>query len=400
LILAATLAVALLAHGQLRRQERPEEFYLLLLLGAAGAQVLAAAAHVASLVLGLELLSTALYALIAYRRPGPRGVEAGLQYLVLAVVAIAILLFGAALLYFEFGTLRLADLSAALARGPASPLAAAGLALVVIGAGFKLSLVPMHLWAADVFAGAPEPVAAFVATASKGAVAVVLLRLAAPPGAPLPAPIIALLAALAALSMLGGNLVALRQRDPRRMLAGSSIAHMGYLLVAVLAAGPRRVETAAFYLAAYFAATLGAFGVLAALAGRAGGRGPGPELAGLFPRRPFLAFVLAVSLLSLAGLPLTGGFIGKIYVIGAGVEAGLRAPVAALIAGSVLGLFYYVPPVAAMLAAAGDAGPRRFPAFPRHGYAVLAALAAAILWLGADPAPLQALLCSLGPAGF
>jgi NADH-quinone oxidoreductase subunit N len=401
-ILATTLVVAALAFVQLRRrEERPEEFYLLLLAATAGALVLVAATHVASLVLGLEILSTALYALIAYRRPDPRGVEAGVKYLILAAVSLSCLLFGAGLLYFEGGTLELSRMAAALAGDGVRPaVAAAGAALVAVGVGFKLSLAPLHLWAPDVFEGAPEAVTAYVATVSKGAAFVALFRVAGSLDPATAQRLAAVLGVLAVASMLVGNLQALRQDDPRRLLACSSIAHMGYLTVAFLAAGPRRFEVFAFALIAYVLATLASFGALAIVAGHEGGRGSRHDLRGLFRRRPFAALVLAAGLLSLAGLPLTAGFIAKVALLGAGVESGLGVPVGALIAGSVIGLFYYLRVIGAML---GEAPPGTEPAAPAHpgyGYALLAALTTLLFWVGVAPAWLQGVVRNLAQPAF
>ena len=176
LIFAATVAVALLAYGYLEgHTTAPEEFYLLMLLAARGAAVLAASSHFVSFFLGLELLSVSLYALIAYSRAQTDGVEAGLKYLVLAAVSAAFLLFGMALAYAETGTMEFARLSSW--TGGRSLVLLAGLGLMVVGFGFKLALVPFHLWTPDVYQGAPAPVAAFVATVSKGAMAALLVRL-------------------------------------------------------------------------------------------------------------------------------------------------------------------------------------------------------------------------------
>jgi NADH-quinone oxidoreductase subunit N len=400
LILAATLIAACLAYEQLRgTEERPEEYFLLLLTAAAGAQILVGAAHFVSLVLGLEILSTALYTLIAYRRPGSRGVEAGLKYLVLAGLSISCLLFGAALLYYEGGTLAFPLLAAALGGSGVRPLVVgSGLALIVVGLGFKLSLAPFHLWAADVFAGAPESVTAFIATVSKGAVFVALLRLSAGLDPASARRLAVFLGVFAIASMLVGNMQALFQDDIRRLLAGSSIAHMGYLLVAYLAAGPRRDETVAFYLTVYFIATLAAFGALAMVAGPGGGARSRPEIRGLFRRRPFPALVLAAGLLSLAGLPLTAGFIAKFSLLAAGVGSGTWIPVAGLIAGSVLGLFYYLRAVGALFGAPPAGSPAVapvYPAYPAYGYALLSILVAMLLWLGVSPAGLQQLVRAL-----
>lgn len=217
-----------------------------------------------------------------------------------------------------------------------------------MGIGFKLAVVPFHLCTPDVYEGAP--VAAFLATVSKGAALALLLRCFIAVGGHRSASISAALAAIAIASILAGNLLALLQNNVKRVLAYSSISQLGYLLVAFLAVGTLAVEALAYYLAAYFFTMIGAFGVVAVLSGRSTGRDNDglANYSGLFWARPWLAAVFTAMLLSLAGIPLTMGFIGKFYVVAAGIDASLWPLVAALVIGSVIGLFYYLRIIAVM----------------------------------------------------
>lgn len=391
LVLAATFAVAVLAHGHLRHhQGRREELYVLLLLAAVGAGVLVASTHVASFFLGLELLSVSLYALLAYDRERERSLEAGIKYLVLAATSAAFLLLGFALVYAETGSMDLATLAPALQAAAPGPVVLAGLALVVVGIGFKLALVPFHLWTPDVYQGAPAPVAAFLATVSKGAMLALFLRWFAGVDA---RPFRVAIAVLAFASMLVGNLLAVRQGRLKRLLAYSSIAHLGYLLVAFLAGGRAATTAIGFYLAAYFATTLAAFGVVGALSGPGHEADRLEEYRGLAWRRPGLAAVLTVSMLSLAGIPLTAGFVGKFYVLEAGAGAELWTTLLVLVAGSAVGLYYYLRVVVAVFASAEPV-----PVAPRTPAAtgvLLAILLGVILWLGFAPARLAALVASV-----
>jgi NADH-quinone oxidoreductase subunit N len=389
LVLGATLLVVVLAHGYLmRRDGRREELYVLLVLAAVGAGVLVASAHIASFFLGLEILSVSLYALLAYDLTSSRGLEAGLKYLVLAATSAAFLLFGLALLYAEGGTMDLVGLSRVLSAPSLPPLALAGLILSLVGIGFKLAVVPFHLWTPDVYEGAPAPVTAFLATVSKGAMMGVLLRWFVDVRAP---SFRISVSAVAIASMLIGNLLAVRQANLKRLLAYSSIAHLGYLLVAFLAAGRLAAPAVGFYLAAYFATTLAAFGVVGALSGREREADSLEDYRGLAWRRPYLAAVLTIALLSLAGIPLTAGFIGKFYVLAAGAGAALWAALFVLVAGSAVGLYYYLR-VVVVLFQRGEAAPEHRTVAPTG--VALAFLVAAILWLGFFPARLAGIVAS------
>ncbi len=393
LLLGAALAVVALAFGFLRarpvRGERHHrEFYVLLLLATTGALTLAAAVHVAVMFVGLELLSLSLFGLLAYEAERERALEAGVKYMVLATLSSGFLLLGLALLYTVTGSLQLAPLPAA---EPGSPYLLGGVVMVVVGLGFKMSLVPLHMWTPDVYEGAPAPVSAFIASVSKIAAAAWLLRFLETTEAWSLAPVALVLAVLAGASMLVGNLLALAQENLKRLLAYSSISHLGYLCLPLVAGGPLAGEAVAFYASAYVLMLLAAFGVVALLSEAT----PGHEVVqvrayrGLFWRRPVPATVLAVALVSLAGIPLTAGFVAKFYVFAAGVQAALWWLLAALVIGSSVGLYFYLR-VLVTLFVTGAAGRDRPVASLAGG--VLVALFAAIVWLGVLPASLVQLV--------
>ncbi len=395
LIVAGSLASVLLSVSYLDRLGgNREELYVLLLLATLGSSVLALSRHLASFFLGLETLSISLYAMIAYARTRPSSTEAGLKYLILAAASSAFLLFGMALLYAGAGTLDIPGLLRTLAPGGvASPFLLVGVALVLVGMGFKLAVVPFHLWTPDVYQGAPAPVTGFVATVSKGGVVAILLRVLIAFGAPRHARLALMIGVLAIASMFVGNLLALLQRSVKRLLAYSSIAHMGYVLVAVLASGALAAEAATFYMVAYFVTTLGAFGVVAVLSDGDGDRDSIDEYRGLYWRRPWLAALMSACLFSLSGIPLTAGFIGKYYVVAAAVGSSLWWPVLMLVVNSAISVYYYLRVIVAMYTRPEEAESIPVgPAVTLVGSLALIGLAVLLVWLGVAPAPFVNLL--------
>jgi NADH-quinone oxidoreductase subunit N len=348
LVLAASAAVVLLSYSYLEtRSEHKEEFYLLLMLATLGSMVLAASNHMVSVFLSLELLSISLYALIAYPRREPLPLEAGIKYLVLAASSSAFLLFGFALVFIAEGDMDFSHLAAGPTPGTARAAYLAGLVMIMTGIGFKLAVVPFHLWTPDVYQGAPLPVTAFVATVSKGGVFAFLLRWSQW-GSTTNRPLLIILTVIAITSMLVGNLLALRQTNIKRLLAYSSIAHMGYFFVAVVAGGSLGRAAATYYLAAYMVTILGAFGCLLALSDAKHEAETLEDVRGLFWRSPVLASAFAGMLLSLAGIPLTAGFLGKFYVFTAGASAATWVLIITLILSSTIGLVYYLRVLVAM----------------------------------------------------
>ena len=330
--------------------DEPEEYFLLLVLSTLGACVLACANHLASLLLGLELLSIALYALIAYPNRSLLPLEAATKYLVLSGAASATILFGFALLYAETGVLSFAALGTQLGQLPDdNPVVMVGAAMIFAGLAFKLSVVPFHLWTPDVYTGAPAPVTGFLASVGKAAVFIAALRLFLDADLFRYRILVELTGLMAILSMLAGNLLALLQSNIKRMLAFSSIAHVGYLLVIFMVgldAGSRTLatEAAAFYLIAYTVTTIAAFGLLTLISARQAER-ENVELHhvnGLFWHSPLLAALMLAALLSLAGIPLTAGFVGKFYIINAAVSGHNWILLGVLVTGSAIGIYYYL----------------------------------------------------------
>ena len=393
-ILLAGFFTILLSYDYLKiHGESREEFYILFLTALLGSVVLVSSVHFASFFLGLEILSVSLYTLIAYQRMNELCIEAGIKYLILAAFSSAFLVFGMTLVYAEAGTMEFSRMAAQLAAaGSIRPISLAGMVLIIVGIGFKLAIVPFHMWVADVYEGAPAPVTAFIATVSKGAVFAILLRYFICIDMPRGNPIVIFLIFVAVVSMFAGNLLALFQDNVKRLLAYSSIAHMGYLLVAFLASGKLRVTAVVFYLVSYFITTIGAFGVVTVLSGKERDADRLDDYRGLFFRRPWLAGIFTTMLLSLAGIPMTAGFIGKFYVVAAGVNSVLWIPVLSLVVTSAIGLFYYLRVLVVMytplpeLADAAGHSMSAMPAMPA-GTLVLAVLIFLLLWLGLYPGP-------------
>jgi len=358
LILCATLAVVLISHSMLYNfNDQREEFYMLLLLGALGSGVLVFSSHFASLFLGLELLGVSLYALIGYRRENKEGIEAALKYLILAAVSSAFLLFGMALIYAESGMMSFSHLAQHVDEGQAGYLFAAGMMLVVVGAGFKLALVPFHMWTPDVYQGAPASVTAFIATVSKGGVLALVFRIASETDLLGNTSVWIVFTLIAIASMFGGNILALLQDNVKRILAYSSIAHFGYVLVAFMAMDNGGDAAAAFYLASYFITIIGAFGVIAYLSSPQSDIQELPDFRALFWKRPWLSAAFTAILLSLAGIPLTIGFIGKYYIVLAGAAASLWGLLVILVVNSVISLYYYLRIVVTMFAPLEEEAP-------------------------------------------
>jgi NADH-quinone oxidoreductase subunit N len=391
LIIASAAAVAVLSYQYFSKHDgQHEELYLLLVLATLGCGVLVTSVHFVSFLLGLEILSVSLYGMVAYFTSRGQALEAGIKYLILASASAAFLLFGMALIYADTGTLAfssVADLSAGKSH---LALLLPGIALIVTGIGFKLGVVPFHLWTPDVYQGAPAPVSAFVATTSKTALVALLLRYLAPGTRHSPA-VFFLFAVVAIASMCAGNLLALRQNNVKRVLAYSSIAHFGYILVAFLAASTMASAAVAFYLVAYTVTILTAFGIIAVLSTSEADAADLEQYRGLFWRRPLLASVFTAVLLSLAGIPATMGFVGKFYILASGANASAWLLIIVLVLTSVVGLFYYLRILVTLFSAA----PEPPPSTQKLAWStalLLGGLAVLLIWFGVYPAPLLNLI--------
>ncbi len=402
LILVATLACATLAHAYMEKHSgNREELYLLLILSAAGALVLVCSRHLASFFIGMEMLSIPLFGLAAYSFQRSRSLEAGIKYLVLSAMSTAFLLFGMALLYAQTGALGFAEIqTAVVAAVDVPPMVYAGCAMIFVAIAFKLSFVPFHLWTPDVYEGAPAPVSAFLATVSKTAVFAAFLRWLHDMPVLVSGPMHDVLVVLAGLSIVAGNLLALTQSNLKRLLGYSSIAHFGYLMIAVIAGTRMREPSVAIYLLTYVITTLAAFGVVVQASSPYQGADADAlhNYRGLFWKRPYLTAVMTVAMLSLAGIPMTAGFVGKFHMVLIGVASSQWWLLGALVLGSALGLYYYLRVMVTLYLA--EPGLRRFDA-PLNwgrttGGAMLVLVAVLMLLVGVYPQPLMQMVISAG----
>jgi NADH-quinone oxidoreductase subunit N len=390
LILLTAVAITMISYAYFeQREERKEEYYILLILATLGACTLVISKHFVSLFLGLEILSVSLYSMIAYLRKRERSDEAGIKYLIMAAFSSAFLLFGMALVYATTGSLEFHGISKYLSSLSELPLMLmTGFGLMVVGIGFKLSVVPFHMWAADIYEGAPAPVTAFIATISKGGMIALLVRFFILIDGYRYESLTIIFTVIAIASMFIGNFLALRQKNIKRILAYSSVAHMGYVLVAFLAGKEMGVQAVSFYLVAYFITTVGAFGIVATLSDKDRDAELMEDYEGLLWRRPWTAAALSAMLLSLAGIPLTAGFVGKFYVIAAGVNMNLWLLVFMLALNSAIGLYYYIKIMAVMFEKPdSDEEPvgRLHPSVYIVSGVTLGLLVSLLLWVGIHP---------------
>ncbi len=331
------------------------EFYALLFFATVGGMLMSVSGDLIMLYVGLELLSLSSYALVGLLRQRETSLEASLKYFLNGALASALLLFGLSLLFGLTGTTSLREMAALLGEGALSWLGAAALVLVAAGLGFKLAVVPFHLWVPDTYQGAPTPVSAFLAVASEGAAVAAILRAFFVGLGPWRADWSELLAVLAVLTMTVGNVAALHQRNAKRLLAYSSISHAGFILAGIATGSATGFSAAMFYVLAYAFMNVGAFAVVAALANQ----GEGEELddlAGLARREPILAFLMLLFVLSLLGIPPLAGFWAKLYVFRAAVDAGRIGLAVAVALNSAVAVAYYYGILRAMYVAPAAAG--------------------------------------------
>lgn len=329
-----------------------DEFYLLLLLSCLGSMVLVSTKHLMGLFIGLELLSLPMYGLIGYAFFQRRSLEASIKYMVLSATGSGFLLFGMALLFAATGHLTFNSIAETIKIGAHTNLVSLGIVLMIVGLSFKLSLVPFHLWTPDVYEGAPAPAAAYLATASKLAIFAMLVRFMEFIPIKDGSWIYLIITIISVASILVGNLLALFQTSLKRVLGYSSIAHFGYLIIILLAGNEIAslevkqfaAKTATIYLFTYVATTMGAFSVVTVLSSPFQERDADAlyRYRGLFWRRPILTIALSVMMLSLAGVPLTAGFIGKFWLLRTAIDAHLWFLTIMVVIGSAIGLYYYL----------------------------------------------------------
>jgi NADH-quinone oxidoreductase subunit N len=391
IIIFSALLVTLLSYDYIKQLDGVrEEYYIILFTSTLGASILAVANHFILFFLGIETLSISLYILIAFQRSKDSSIEAGIKYLILASVSSAFLLFGMALIYTALGTMQFNRIVSALGENSQlSPLVISGFAMMMVGIGFKLALVPFHMWTPDVYQGAPAPVTAFIATVSKGAVMAVLIRFFFNIRGFDNQSLFIVISGIAILSMFIGNLLAIRQKNIKRLLAYSSIANMGYLIIILLTGTNKGIQASVFYLISYFITTIGAFGVITLLSTCKNEAEKIEDYKGLFWKRPWIAIVFTLSLLSLAGIPVTAGFVAKFYLIFEGMKAGLMVLIFSMIINSVIGLYYYLRVITAMFSPVNET---ELPALSLTGNVALSLIAISILILGVYPGWLIAII--------
>ncbi len=385
-LIAAGLAILLAMERAADFTRRIGAYYALLLLATAGMAAMATASDLMTIFIALEIFSLALYILVGFNRKDARAAEAALKYFLLGAFASGFFLYGIALIYAATGTTNLEAIMQGIlpmsASLPFAPLLPAGMGLLLVGFGFKVALVPFHMWTPDAYQGAPTPVTAFMSVATKAAAFAALIRVLAAVASH-DRPWLLALAALAVLTMTLGNLAALRQNSLKRMLAYSSIAHAGYLLTGLAAGNQTGVQAALYYLLAYTFMNLGAFAVLLAVQRPEENDVTNEQIAGLAGRRPLLAVLMAVFLFSLAGIPPLAGFFGKLYVFWAAVEGGLAWLAIVGVLNSALGAYYYLRVTVSMFMAEepAPAAAARRPGWAENTAIVLAALGTVVLGL-------------------
>jgi NADH-quinone oxidoreductase subunit N len=385
LIVVGILTIMFSSHV-VRRDELPGgEYYALLLFSIVGMIMMATATDLLVIFVALEILSLAVYVLTGIRRDNPRGTEAAFKYFLLGAFSSAFFLYGIAFTYGLTGSTRLDRVGAYLAAQSmiGSPLILVALGLLLVGFAFKISAVPFHMWTPDAYEGAPAVVTGFMSTGVKAAAFAAFARVFLSSFEPFSADWTPVVWALAAATMILGSVVGVAQTNLKRMLAYSSIAHGGYLLVGLVAANQVGKAAILFYLLAYAVTNLAAFGVIALLGSR---ERPNDELrdyAGLWHTQPALAALMTVCLLSLGGLPPTAGFIGKWYIFSAAVSAGYYGLAIIGVLTSVVSVFFYIRVVVLMYMSEGE--PASTPKVTGLGMAALALSIVAIVYLGILP---------------
>jgi len=360
------------------------EYYALLLFAGSGMSLMAASGDLILTFLGIEILSIATYILAGFKRTDARSTESALKYFLLGSFATAFLLYGISLVYGSTGTTSYAAIRTIVAlQGAPQVTMVVGLGMLLVGFGFKIAIVPFHAWAPDVYEGAPTAVTAFMIVGPKAAGFAALARVLITALPALGADWSVILWASSILTMTVGNVVALRQTNIKRMLAYSAIAHAGYILIGMVARSAAGYRAVIFYLIAYTAMNLGALSIVLALSGKGDRRVDLEDYAGLGKTQPWPAAALALFLISLAGIPLTGGFVGKFYLFSAAIQQHYVALAIVGVLNSVISVYYYFRLIVLMYMKEPHAAETE--PIPLPVLAVIAIAAAAVLWLGLAP---------------
>jgi len=388
------LLTILLSTGTSERDRLPQgEYYALMLFSIAGMMLMGSTNDLLVVFIALEIMSLGVYVLTAIKRSSEEGAEAGFKYFVLGGFSSAFFLYGIALAYAATGSTKLGEIGLLVASSAQQPdlvlLLVLSMILLLVGFAFKVSAVPFHMWTPDAYQGAPTLVTGFMSTAVKAAAFAAFARVFLTALEPFRSEWLPMLSAVAGLTMVLGTVVGVAQTNVKRMLAYSSIAHAGYLLVGLLAASTAGKAAILFYVVAYAVTNLGAFGVLAALATPDRPHDHVRDFAGMWSERPGMAALLTVFLLSLGGFPPTVGFIAKWYIFGAAVQQGLIALAVLGVLTSVVSVFFYLR-IVVMMYMADEKAPGQRPAAPRIALAGMIIALAAVFYLGVLPGDLLA----------
>ena len=340
-LLSAVMTVLMSASYLRVEGVRAGEYYFLILCATLGMMFMASGIDLITLFIGLETMAVSFYILVGYVKPSQRSNEAAVKYFLLGAFSLGVLLYGMSLLYGVTGTTSLSGIADALAGSERTLVLSLALVLVVAGMGFKIAAVPFHMWAPDVYEGAPTPVTAFLSVGSKAASFAMLLRIFIEGLPGLVADWQMLFWILAAVTMTVGNIAAITQSNTKRMLAYSSIAHAGYVLIGVVAGTERGIAATMIYLWVYLFMQLGAFAVISMLRRQDVVGDELKDLSGLYVRKPFAAIAMLIFMLSLGGIPPTAGFMGKVWVFGAAIEAGFVWLAVIGVVNSAISIYYY-----------------------------------------------------------
>ena len=340
-LLSAVMTVLMSAPYLRVEGVRAGEYYFLILCATLGMMFMASGIDLITLFIGLETMAVSFYILVGYVKPSQRSNEAAVKYFLLGAFSLGVLLYGMSLLYGVTGTTSLSGIADALAGSERTLVLSLALILVVAGMGFKIAAVPFHMWAPDVYEGAPTPVTAYLSVGSKAASFAMLLRIFVEGLPGLVADWQILFWILAAVTMTVGNIAAITQSNTKRMLAYSSIAHAGYVLIGVVAGTERGIAATMVYLWVYLFMQLGAFAVISMLRRQDVVGDELKDLSGLYVRKPFAAIAMLIFMLSLGGIPPTAGFMGKVWVFGAAIEAGFVWLAVIGVVNSAISIYYY-----------------------------------------------------------
>lgn len=364
IFLAGSFLIIFVSMNYLKREEILHgEYFGLILFSTLGMMLLASGFDLVIIFLGLEIMSVSLYVLTGFRRSDLKSNEAALKYFLMGAFATGFLLYGIVMMYGSVGSTNLEQIIKTIALGEAgsSLMVWAGAGLLLVGFGFKIAAVPFHMWVPDVYQGAPTPITAFISAGPKAAGFAALLRVFLFSFVTIKVDWTTIVWIMAALTMTAGNIIAIAQSDIKRMLAYSSIAHAGYVLVALVAGGETGISSALFYLLSYTFMNIGAFTVVILL-GRKGQENTGlDDYSGLAARSPLLAILMSVFMFSLAGFPPTAGFMGKFYVFSAAVKSGFVGLVVIGVLNSLVSVYYYLRVVVIMFMRAPEPEAQRIP---------------------------------------